>query len=1292
MINHRMSIHPLRNPKIIILGLCFNIITTGLLVVYLQDNWQNSFPLVPQQQLLPKIRKPQPIAHPLPDNEMISIPVPYPLPSIKQEAIIVPLHPLENHKPTKKSENEVTSMSQTFTKVKQQVEGPKPLNNSLPSTKLETKPRRHVEALHPLPDNEMISIPVSYQNTENEVSFMSQTFTKVGQQIKDPHPSNNSVQSTKIETEPRRHEEAFQNDKQTMVAPSQPIDSYKPKIIIDNKMISIPQTFTKVKQEIKDPHPLNNNFYQLKNSYGVDVTTPELQSQSGMKRMTGTVNMTNAAILIITCNRSASLNKALASLFRTEQTILLKNIDVIVSWDRGPKCLENHEEMSNVFSKYSDFISTVWKKPVHEPLHVPWSKLKANSTADENEPVTRLVARHYKWALDRVFQDYGFAIICEDDLEYSSDFLPYMLEVGYAMKSDPSIFCVSAWNDNGKSLFATDPSRLYRTDVFPGLGWGTSKTVWESIQDDFPHDHWDWWMRLDTTTRRRDCIFPEISRTRHLGTSGGATVSSAVVSQFLKGVVYNERFMDFHLDYNSNVIEIDPWLSKEEYKNSVVQIANNALHFPYDSQAGQYIIKHVESAETHPLVGNLEGHNAILISYDIHDYENIANLLKVIKSRRCSWEGITVFHMDVNIFEFEYLLLADEQEVRYLSKLYKGPFYGFNEVITQEKDVTCDYACNKLGMVCVENQFVYLNNCNAMKRNFNCKGCIGGVKGDEIPAYGTAKEKPQFYEQCIVSSPTASKCNARHWSTQRLCPCIESLKIANVTTSFSSTDASNKTRSDVAVIIIACSEKALMLSLKSLLKANYDAEASSILTSSIDIIISWDKQCSDPSSNNGLFSGFEKFIDKIHELWIKPISEPPHMQWATLISKARDMGERNANEPIARILARHYQWTLTKAFALYEHVIIVEDNLDYRPTFLPFMLDGKNAIENDDSIFCVGGWNELESSTFVHNASRVYRTDIFPGKAWLTSKTVWESIRHDFPTSEWEQWMRFNTTMKGRDCIVPEMSHLTIGDEASKRFLQITPGLSVVLGEHDTGSLPFNRLERHEYQQQIEAMVDKALVIPFGGPSLGDVKVMLHHIVTSGTISYKIPLDDYDCVVVLYELRDYESLARELRISTKQRRSWNGLTVLYLPSNCQFNTLILADTNQVRLFPKLYNAPFVGLQPIVSGTDQSCDYACAQHSLQCVQDQFVHIDNCDTMMRHFNCTSCWLGVNGPDIPVLVVSEEKPSLFGLCLLAYPSKELPTCEAHNWASKRLCPCANTDKGGKGFGWLDLLPSFS
>lgn len=53
---------------------------------------------------------------------------------------------------------------------------------------------------------------------------------------------------------------------------------------------------------------------------------------------------------------------------------------------------------------------------------------------------------------------------------------------------DPTLWCISAWNDNGKIGLVNEnqPEQLYRSDFFPGLGWMLTKKLWSELCTKWP--------------------------------------------------------------------------------------------------------------------------------------------------------------------------------------------------------------------------------------------------------------------------------------------------------------------------------------------------------------------------------------------------------------------------------------------------------------------------------------------------------------------------------------------------------------------------------------------------------------------------------------------------------------------------------------------------------------------------------------------------------------------------------------------------------------------------------------
>jgi hypothetical protein len=121
---------------------------------------------------------------------------------------------------------------------------------------------------------------------------------------------------------------------------------------------------------------------------------------------------------------------------------------------------------------------------------------------------------------------------------FSPDFVAYFKQTAVLLERDPSLWCVSTWNDNGMAKIAKDPKRLFRTSYFPGLGWMLRRELWEEIGPHWPKEHWDHWMRLNTTSRGRECVIPEVNRNYNIG-EVGANMKRDVYAKYLKHMSLN---------------------------------------------------------------------------------------------------------------------------------------------------------------------------------------------------------------------------------------------------------------------------------------------------------------------------------------------------------------------------------------------------------------------------------------------------------------------------------------------------------------------------------------------------------------------------------------------------------------------------------------------------------------------------------------------------------------------------------------------------------------------------------
>ncbi|XP_047230715.1 protein O-linked-mannose beta-1,2-N-acetylglucosaminyltransferase 1 [Girardinichthys multiradiatus] len=138
------------------------------------------------------------------------------------------------------------------------------------------------------------------------------------------------------------------------------------------------------------------------------------------------------------------------------------------------------------------------------------------------------VSQHYKASLTATFNlhpDAGFAIVLEEDLDISVDFFSFLSQTIHLLDQDDSLYCISAWNDQGYEHTAEDPGLLYRVESMPGLGWVLKKSIYkDELEPKWPTPEklWDWdmWMRMPEQRRSRECIIPDVSRSYHFGIIG----------------------------------------------------------------------------------------------------------------------------------------------------------------------------------------------------------------------------------------------------------------------------------------------------------------------------------------------------------------------------------------------------------------------------------------------------------------------------------------------------------------------------------------------------------------------------------------------------------------------------------------------------------------------------------------------------------------------------------------------------------------------------------------------------
>ncbi|MEE6475535.1 hypothetical protein FKM82_010789 [Ascaphus truei] len=162
---------------------------------------------------------------------------------------------------------------------------------------------------------------------------------------------------------------------------------------------------------------------------------------------------------------------------------------------------------------------------------------------------------------------YNSAIVVEDDLEVAPDFYEYFQASLTLLHQDPTLWCASAWNDNGKEALVEGGASflLHRSDFFPGLGWLLLRELWEELEPKWPPAFWDDWARRPEQRRGRACVRPELPRTRTFGRKGVS--QGQFFDQHLRFIKLNQdpvAFTKTNISYLLKEI-YDPWFIGQVY-------------------------------------------------------------------------------------------------------------------------------------------------------------------------------------------------------------------------------------------------------------------------------------------------------------------------------------------------------------------------------------------------------------------------------------------------------------------------------------------------------------------------------------------------------------------------------------------------------------------------------------------------------------------------------------------------------------------------------------------------------
>lgn len=123
----------------------------------------------------------------------------------------------------------------------------------------------------------------------------------------------------------------------------------------------------------------------------------------------------------------------------------------------------------------------------------------------------------YQYVMNIIFTDkqYDVGIILEEKTVPAEDLIDYSLQTETLLYYDPSVFCISYYNDNGYMEYVFSTTQLYRSELFPTYGYMINRKIWTQVSNNWPSDGgsgWDHFIRSYVKEYDLECIIPEYSR------------------------------------------------------------------------------------------------------------------------------------------------------------------------------------------------------------------------------------------------------------------------------------------------------------------------------------------------------------------------------------------------------------------------------------------------------------------------------------------------------------------------------------------------------------------------------------------------------------------------------------------------------------------------------------------------------------------------------------------------------------------------------------------------------------
>jgi len=274
---------------------------------------------------------------------------------------------------------------------------------------------------------------------------------------------------------------------------------------------------------------------------------------------------------------------------------------------------------------------------------------------------------------------------------------------------------------------------------------------------------WDYWMRVAFRKEGKECIIPEVPRSRHLISTGGSSITNNKQFKLFKSMALAQTESTCTLQSKCRHFGDVSYLLENKYAEWLKQAVKSLPSLP---------------VEEIRIGANLDRSKTYVVPYIFEEYASIVEMvgLRPKGTKLAIPQDIRSEHYGLlqgrHLQSRAHLLLVDRRSpLGYLPESMQVKRRADSVTVGADKGQSCTAACQQKQMQCNEREMHFVNNCRSLEEHFGCEaGCAHQV-GKELPVYVPDETQPT-YRQCLVTFISPLRCESFHKSTARLCACI----------------------------------------------------------------------------------------------------------------------------------------------------------------------------------------------------------------------------------------------------------------------------------------------------------------------------------------------------------------------------------------------------------------------------------------------------------------------------------------------------------------------------------------